>query len=514
MAEDLTRLWGNLSLDEGEIEEVEIQPRSVEGVVSRGKSCLVGKLLSDRYVGKDIIKRKLIKGWRPSGHLAFKVLGENLFLLEFENEWDKIRVLEGRPWIFEGILFSVEDFDGLSSPSEIDFEHAVFWVRMHNLPLACMGKEVGVQIGATIGLVEEVDTDVEGVGWGEYLRVRIRIDLTKPLARGRVIKLLGKQTLIAFQYEKLPKYCYDCGKICHGRGGCTIKGGARINESEKQYGPWLRVPSPRRRGEFSNPRPFDWQGMGSRTSANSGGAPPSQAEEIQKMKSPAASKPVRDDTTVMDEESNYGDGGETGENIGVFTAGISVTEKGRSSAVLENNNGMEEEQLLVGNILHEVRELKLKGKGVGPHIKGSNCNGAEVGEKSDSHVRKRQSATHQFQVVVPPVNANEVPEDYTRGGNINKVSSVGGTTKPDVAQTWKRRARANQNLLAVSTPTASKGKRKTIESQGEGTDETCLRIVRRLKYNGENAFVLRDEDEEKNNGSGVAGSGSQPRRPT
>jgi hypothetical protein len=83
---------------------------------------LVGKLLADHLVRKDVIKRTLIKAWRPSGHLSFKVLGENLFLLEFENEWDKSRVLEGRPWIFEGNLFSVKDFDGLPSPTEIEFE--------------------------------------------------------------------------------------------------------------------------------------------------------------------------------------------------------------------------------------------------------------------------------------------------------------------------------------------------------------------------------------------------------
>jgi hypothetical protein len=54
MAEDLTRLWGNLSLNEGEIEELEIQ--------SRRKCYLVGKLIADRFVRKDVIKRTLIKG--------------------------------------------------------------------------------------------------------------------------------------------------------------------------------------------------------------------------------------------------------------------------------------------------------------------------------------------------------------------------------------------------------------------------------------------------------------------
>jgi hypothetical protein len=130
MADDLSRLWGNLSLDEGGIIELEIRPWSVEVVVSRGKFCLVGKLLTERYVGKEIIKRTLIKGWRPSEHMTFKVLGDNMFILEFANKWDEARVLEGRPWIFKGILISVEHFDGLSSPFEIVFEQAKFWVRM------------------------------------------------------------------------------------------------------------------------------------------------------------------------------------------------------------------------------------------------------------------------------------------------------------------------------------------------------------------------------------------------
>jgi hypothetical protein len=60
----------------------------------------VGKLLADRFVGKDVIKRTLKRGWRPTGRLDFKVVGDNMFLMEFEDEGDKSRVLKGRPWIF------------------------------------------------------------------------------------------------------------------------------------------------------------------------------------------------------------------------------------------------------------------------------------------------------------------------------------------------------------------------------------------------------------------------------
>ena len=51
----------------------------------------------------------------------------------------------------------------------ITFDRASFWVRMINLLLACMRREVGLKLGALVGNVEEVDTEKNGVGCGEFL---------------------------------------------------------------------------------------------------------------------------------------------------------------------------------------------------------------------------------------------------------------------------------------------------------------------------------------------------------
>jgi hypothetical protein len=44
---------------------------------------------------------------KPSGRLSFKVLGDNLNLIDFEKLGDKERVLVGRPWVFKGSMFIV-----------------------------------------------------------------------------------------------------------------------------------------------------------------------------------------------------------------------------------------------------------------------------------------------------------------------------------------------------------------------------------------------------------------------
>lgn len=225
---------------------MEIQATEVRGAVKRGKYCVIGKLASDRIISKETVKTTLKRLWKISEGLTFKVLGENLFLIVFEEAKDKARVLEGRPWVFEGNLFLVEEFDGRLSPSKFTFDKVSFWIRMIDLPLDCMGREVGFKLRATVGKVEEVDTDLDGIGWGEFLHVKIQIDITKPLPRGRKLKYQGEMTWIPFQHEKVPKFCFQCGFITHAQEGCTKKNNLRNQEDLTQFGPWMRAASPTR----------------------------------------------------------------------------------------------------------------------------------------------------------------------------------------------------------------------------------------------------------------------------
>jgi hypothetical protein len=114
---------------------------------------------------------------------------------------------------------------------------------MYN-PLACMCCNVGHKIGSLARMVEEVEVDEDEVGWGKYLTMKIRKDLSKPLSRGRILKLKGNSMWVPFQYERLPKFCFNCGIIRHGIAGC-LKRSANWNNGEyTQDGPWLRAAFP------------------------------------------------------------------------------------------------------------------------------------------------------------------------------------------------------------------------------------------------------------------------------
>ncbi len=50
-----------------------------------------------------------------------------------------------------------------------------------------MVRAVGEDIGNAIGRTIEVDVPENGIGWGRYLRLRVDIDITQPLLRGKIL---------------------------------------------------------------------------------------------------------------------------------------------------------------------------------------------------------------------------------------------------------------------------------------------------------------------------------------
>lgn len=73
-------------------------------------------------------------------------------------------MLQGRPWLFDFLLFSFKNFDGCTPPSKMEFSTKVFWVQTHDLPIACMNETIGGEIGSTIGK-EQFNVWVDGIGW-------------------------------------------------------------------------------------------------------------------------------------------------------------------------------------------------------------------------------------------------------------------------------------------------------------------------------------------------------------
>ena len=243
MAEELEELWKKLTVTEEENEDIVLGSNSTRVAKEVGKNCIVMKVLTQRCVSVDALKKNLRMLWKPNKGLQVAEIEDNLFLAEFGDSRDKKKVMEMRPWSFEKQLMLMREFEGELIPKEIVLKWSPFWIQIYNLPLKCMTSGTGNAIGAKIGEVLEVDVPENGVQWGKYFRVRVNVDTTKKLVRGKKINIeeCGSRW-VYFKYERLPNFCYRCGMLDHGEKECLEQ--APVEESgEKgnaQYGPWLR----------------------------------------------------------------------------------------------------------------------------------------------------------------------------------------------------------------------------------------------------------------------------------
>ena len=106
-----------------------------------------------------------------------------------------------------------------------------------------MAKEIVSLAGE---VVEDVVDEGQQVKYN-FMRIRVIIDLTKPLCRGRRITTAkGGDGWVSFRYERLPIMCYGCGMLTHNDKECTSgsRSGGPQSEGDKKFGSWLRASTP------------------------------------------------------------------------------------------------------------------------------------------------------------------------------------------------------------------------------------------------------------------------------
>lgn len=168
-------------------------------------------------------------------------MGDNTFLLEFQYVRDKNKVLNGRAWSFNRMLFSLQECDWQTPLLDVQFSKKSFWIQAYDMPLVSMFEEVGAKLGSGAGKVLEVKVDENRLGWSHFLRIKVEIDITKPLARGRLLTLDQKHLWIPFKHERLSSLYFQCWVIKHERSCKVANPNASKAKGMNQFGPWLRA---------------------------------------------------------------------------------------------------------------------------------------------------------------------------------------------------------------------------------------------------------------------------------
>ncbi|KAG8488555.1 hypothetical protein CXB51_016297 [Gossypium anomalum] len=179
--------------------------------------CLVVRVLTDSVVHFPALKNTLGDLWHPLRGVSIMELEDKQILFMFYCEIDLQRVVDGMPWFFNRHLIVFHKLVQGEEPSVVPLWETVFWVQVHNLPSGFMTEGMARQIGDFIGRFLEYDTSLVTRGFGQYMRIRVSIDVRLPLKRKKRIGANQSSfSYVGFQYEQLPLFCFLCGRLGYG----------------------------------------------------------------------------------------------------------------------------------------------------------------------------------------------------------------------------------------------------------------------------------------------------------
>lgn len=104
-------------------------------------------------------------------------VAKDIFFVSFADERDGKKVLDLEPWSFDRALVVLKPVEIGDMAESEDFCFTKLWIQIHNLPIdgrLCRLVSVG-DVGQTV----EVENNEKGQCLGEFVRVRVILDVTK-----------------------------------------------------------------------------------------------------------------------------------------------------------------------------------------------------------------------------------------------------------------------------------------------------------------------------------------------
>lgn len=249
MMEDINEQMAGLDIDAEENEELCFDGE-VEEDANKFELCLVGRFLTKKNINTRAMRSKLADVWRSAMGINIKELKTGIFLFQFYHKDNMCWVQNGGPWSFDNAMLVLNKIEKGENPLKVPLVEVHFWLQIYDLPPGYMFEAVGKQLGNFFGSFLEYDPKNNASLWREYMRIKVKIDIRKPLKRKKKItRRNGNDFIVHCKYERLGDLCFKCGMITHTERFCQKKFTANASSLTNEWGAWLRAP-PRREGNL------------------------------------------------------------------------------------------------------------------------------------------------------------------------------------------------------------------------------------------------------------------------
>ncbi|XP_075653877.1 uncharacterized protein LOC142624225 [Castanea sativa] len=181
--EDLAQSWTRLSLSERKGPRCCLTPE--EGVKTFS---IAANFLTKRALNAEAVARTFTPLWREKRGFKMKNIGDHKILFSIKDKEDVDRIMGSEPWSFDKHLVVLQRYDNDIPLEDIKYDRTTFWVQVHGLPMRYMTIEAVEKIYGVVGKVIK-QSDSKVYDGGNFIRVKVVVDITMPLCRGRLISL-------------------------------------------------------------------------------------------------------------------------------------------------------------------------------------------------------------------------------------------------------------------------------------------------------------------------------------
>jgi hypothetical protein len=247
--DDIEDLFNHLELNEDELDDMVIGSEEAKTYQEAGRWLAIGKVLTNRNFSAEALFEKMKIIWNLSRDPNCRKAGGNLLIFQMHCLGDWKKVVHQGPWTFRGFGLLIEDYDGLSAPEDFVFSGLRSWI--HGILELYRKIEVVDGLASKVGKVKEVQLAPKLFFEGNYVRIRVRINIAKALLRFVTLSTPEGKKRLMIKYEKIPFFCRRCGLMGHDHEEC---GDGVWEEKQLQFGTWMLAtrranqpaPTPRR----------------------------------------------------------------------------------------------------------------------------------------------------------------------------------------------------------------------------------------------------------------------------
>lgn len=227
--------------------ELPDEPEFCSSVDSR--KSLIGRILNPACQCVANLVLDMPRKWQLVGKVRGVVLSAEKFQFIFQDERDLEEIIHKGVQTFNQWGLVLQRWMENPPPDYLQF--VPVWVQLRNIPVHHKTVSSIKVLGSFAGQVLEVAFDPLRPQRKDYVRVRVKFDVSMPVRRVKVLNLPGGgQATILYDFEKFQKRCYCCQRLTHEQDICPLflakkEGkGLRSLDAEQEKKPFLMSEDP------------------------------------------------------------------------------------------------------------------------------------------------------------------------------------------------------------------------------------------------------------------------------